>query len=1647
MNTLLLLLLPLLWWPQANQTGTTHVSGQAAAQGTGPITVTGISISPQNASAVVPNITNYTATATLSNGVTSDITAFVNWSSTSPVIASVGVLSCTPGCAMPVTCNSAGAAQVQATFGTLLFATSTLSCTSQPPPPPSLVSIAVTPPNPNVNVGQFQLFTATGTYSDGTTKDITSGVTWASSSTAVATMGGLGPAQQANCILGGNTSISATDPATSIAGSTTLNCTAVLTAIAVAPSVASILVGNTQQFSATCHYNDGTTQNCNGVTWGSLNNSIATINQSGLAVGQGTGTVTITATIGTIQGTASLTVTPVTPPPTLTSITVTPANATINTGANLVYTATCNYSDGSTQNCTLNSGMVWASSSTGVATISSIAVASGVSAGTTTISATYQTITGTTGLTVQTPIPTLVSIQVTPTNPTQTNGSSILFTATGTYSDGSTQNITTSAAWSLGTGGIATIQAQSGGTQPVQCNNTGSTTVVATLNAITGNTTLNCTPPVVITGEDAYCGTNSDISCFTGNQTDGPAQLPTHGMYTSLNGTPSPGSAINVNSQASLTAALSAVTCGQQIVMDASVTYSNFTIPAKGCSGSQWIFIETNQTGAPGFPAEHQQITPCASNQTSVANYPNYTCGSPSQLMAKVVCTSAVSGGCVVGASGFDHVRLIGLDIFCNPASTVFGECVTFPLGGNHFIMDRTLVHGPAYGCTQTGGVYTCPGADLVHGVNFSNLTYAAFNNGWIYNVGTGGSNSDAIALILGGNSCSLSEDVKKSYNSLLSSTGEAFFSGGNGCGSGTITPNDFEIRNYHTFKPVVWMQCNGSGNGAGCHGAHPEVKNNGELKNANRVLLEGGVCENSWSSWQTDQDGYCHLLTPKNQATAQTLTGVSSDSTGTILTGNFSAQTASPNCAPGGCHVLFNGITTKVQSYSAGPPVTVTVAPAVTASLSGQTVTSYLPGLNPNATVTNVTMRYLRIMNSRNGIQLAAATSDGGDLPAALNAISIHDIQMEGINPFNVNGLPGVTGGGQCIQEQNGFAPPRNLHNWLYEHNTCAVFIPGAAFSHSASDHSCDASDTTGAGTGNMTGRVVRNNIGPSGGVTSFNQCSSYPGTNSLNTNIVKQSGSSWVFTKNVLGVGMWTSQTNGLPFPASNADPTDTPAGTGCGTGNATCHPSGSLWPQVFISYNGPGGKVGFLGDYQLNPGSPYKGQATDSTDIGVSNYTTWNTKQSGVYAATTYTPAAITTGPTLPAATVGSPYTTALLATSASPAQNWFLTGTSSLPPGLSLSITAQPGNWAITGTPTTGGSYSFNLEMLDMAQQFSTQTFTMVVNGTTGAGPNWAVAAPNPAGCSNVKWIEFRKTAGGGGVANEWYEACASNSVYKSTNQGASWTNIQNNATWTVGPFTIQVNPHDGSLIMGTQSTAAASQVLWWRSTNDGASWTQVLPTGRYHNTAAGSHQGCALPNASSTRLACGGLFGSVGTSEWYSDNDGVTAITTGTGTSSSTYALTRNPSNSGCWLGSETAGVWEAPDCVTWTQQLATCPSPCSGTYGNISAFAWTTSGDTLFAAQGGVYKSSGTLGSLTWTKTLTTNQGQFVYTDSLGSNYYIHQGNSQFPRSIYRSTNSGASFTAWDTGMPAQTTCSNIIENPFDGKIYASCGSLYSSPK
>jgi Bacterial Ig-like domain (group 2) len=193
------------------------------------------------------------------------------------------------------------------------------------------------------------------------------------------------------------------------------------------------------------------------VTWSVATSSIASINSSGLATAKSAGSTSVTASLSGMSGSATLTVDAVTVTKTLTSLTVTPATASIQVGVTQQFAATANYSDGSTQIVT-STGAVWSVSSSSVATISSsTGLATAVSAGLTTVTATYSGVSGSAALTaIAVPV---TSIAVAPTSSDLTVGGTQQFTATATYANGTTANVSSQATWSVSASGIVAINA------------------------------------------------------------------------------------------------------------------------------------------------------------------------------------------------------------------------------------------------------------------------------------------------------------------------------------------------------------------------------------------------------------------------------------------------------------------------------------------------------------------------------------------------------------------------------------------------------------------------------------------------------------------------------------------------------------------------------------------------------------------------------------------------------------------------------------------------------------------------------------------------------------------------------------------------------------------------------------------------------------------------------------------------------------------------------------------------------------------------------------------------------------------------------------------------------------------------------------
>ena len=526
-------------------TGTAQTTNTAGVQiiqlsGTGTTAddavLQSIAVTPASPSIVKGSTQQFTATGIFSDGSTQNLTSSVTWKSLTTTVATIGTSS---GLASGV---STGMSQITATLGTITSSPVTLTVTATAV---TLQSIAVTPPSPSIVKGSTQQFTATGTYSDKSTKDITTSVTWASATLTVATFSTTTPGL-ATGVGTGMSNITAT-LGTVVSPADVLTVTAAaatLQSIAVTPPSPSIAKGSTQQFAATGTYSDKSTKDItSSVTWASKTLTVATFSTTtpGLATGVGTGMSNITARLGTVVSPADvLTVTAATV--TLESIAVTPPSPSIAKGSTQQFTATGTYSDKSTKDIT--SSVTWASQTLTVATFSTTTpgLATGVGAGTSQITATLGSVVSPADVLTVTAA-TLVSIAVTPPSPTILIGGTQPFTATGTYSDHSTQNITTSVTWASATSTVATIVAGTGVATGVSAGTSQITAALGSITSPADTLTVNNPAPSITTLSPTHspAGTGFTLtvngSGFVSNSTvsfNGKTETTTFGSATQL---------------------------------------------------------------------------------------------------------------------------------------------------------------------------------------------------------------------------------------------------------------------------------------------------------------------------------------------------------------------------------------------------------------------------------------------------------------------------------------------------------------------------------------------------------------------------------------------------------------------------------------------------------------------------------------------------------------------------------------------------------------------------------------------------------------------------------------------------------------------------------------------------------------------------------------------------------------------------------------------------------------------------------------------------------------------------------------------------------------------------------------------------------
>ena len=252
-------------------------------------------------------------------------------------------------------------------------------------------------------------------------------------------------------------------------------------------------------------------------------------------VGEGTATITATLNGGSVTATVNVTAAE------LVLLTLSPQNPTLFIGETQQMTATGTLTDGSTQNLTTDSRLIWLSTNQTVATITSGGLINALTIGTSTIRATFTTGTPTvveTTLTVLTP----PALTLTPTTATLTVGQSLNFTVGTVHAPGPGGLVVTLAVSGTGTAtvtptSVTILEGQLTASTPVTVTATGlgSATLTATAPIRTAGTaalTINPGPPSItnITPLTGPVGTVVTITGTSFNPTASNNQIAFNGV-------------------------------------------------------------------------------------------------------------------------------------------------------------------------------------------------------------------------------------------------------------------------------------------------------------------------------------------------------------------------------------------------------------------------------------------------------------------------------------------------------------------------------------------------------------------------------------------------------------------------------------------------------------------------------------------------------------------------------------------------------------------------------------------------------------------------------------------------------------------------------------------------------------------------------------------------------------------------------------------------------------------------------------------------------------------------------------------------------------------------------------------------------------
>lgn len=255
--------------------------------------------------------------------------------------------------------------------------------------------------------------------------------------------------------------------------------------------------------------------------------------------------------------------------------------------------------------------------------------------------------------------------------------------------------------------------------------------------------------------------------------------------------------------------AINAATCGDTIVLAAGSTYSgNFTIPSTSCSG--WIVITSSALTS----------LPATGTRVSISNL---------STMATVSTPNA--NPAIRFNPSSNHWRLIGLDITTSYVTTTLDIYYIVGMGDSE--TNQSLL--PSYIIFDR---------DLILGLSNTNTTHGIGMNG--ASIGIVDSYCDEIHDNQADSQCFISTNGTGPFliqNNYIRAAGENIMFGGATPYITNLIPSDITIVGNLFDKNLTWR-----GQAAPYNWV---IKNLFELKNAQRLLLDGNVLQNCWQAGQ----------------------------------------------------------------------------------------------------------------------------------------------------------------------------------------------------------------------------------------------------------------------------------------------------------------------------------------------------------------------------------------------------------------------------------------------------------------------------------------------------------------------------------------------------------------------------------------------------------------------------------------------------------------------------------------------------------------------------------------------------------------------------------------------------------------------------